>query len=232
MKIACCILSYNITKGMKSFGPIGMLKKNKNAKELILHQIENLRKIFGSTDIYVITGFGEEKLCKTIQNKKYVKIISNSEYNQKNYGYALRLFLEHIKDKVDDYYGVFFIDSNILIKTLKNKKRNESWLVSQKLKQTKKNNKVDFLGINTENTDLKYLFYNIGNISWCKSFYLTQQDIHSMIDCIYDYHDNMFLFEVLNQSVEKINVKIGINQILSNQDYVEIRGIKDKNKIK
>jgi hypothetical protein len=42
----------------------------------------------------------------------------------------------------------------------------------------------------------------------------------------------MFLFEVLNQSVEKINVKIGINQILSNQDYVEIRGIKDKNKIK
>ena len=119
-----------------------------------------------------------------------------------------------------------------MIRTLKNKKRNESWLVSQKLKQTKKNNKIDFLGINTENTDLKYLFYNIGNISWCKSFYLTQQDIRSMIDCIYDYHDNMFLFEILNQSVEKINVKIGINQILSNQDYVEIRGIKDKNKIK
>ena len=217
---------------MKSFGPIGMLKKNKNAKELIVHQIENLRKIFGTTDIYVITGFGEDKLFKKIQSKKYVKIISNKEYDQKNYGHALRLFLENIKDKVDDYYGVFFIDSNILLRTLKNKKRNTSWLVAQKIKQTKKANKIDFLGINTEDTHLKYLFYNIGNISWCKSFYLTQQDIRSMIDCIDDYHDNMFLFEVLNQSVEKLKIQIGVNQILSNQDYVEIRGIKDKNKIK
>lgn len=232
MKIACCILSYNITKGMKSFGPIGMLKKNKNAKELIVHQIENLRKIFGTTDIYVVTGFGEDKLFKKIQSKKYVKIISNKGYDQKNYGHALKLFLENIKDKIDDYYGVFFIDSNILLRTLKNKKRNASWLVAQKIKQTKKANKIDFLGINIEDTHLKYLFYNIGNISWCKSFYLTQQDIRSMIDCIDDYHDNMFLFEVLNQSVEKLKIQIGVNQILSNQDYVEIRGIKDKNKIK
>ena len=232
MKIACCILSYNITKGMKSFGPIGMLKKNKNAKELIVHQIENLRKIFGTTDIYVITGFGEDKLFKKIQSKKYVKIISNERYDQKNYGHALKLFLENIKDKIDDYYGVFFIDSNILLRTLKNKKRNASWLVAQKIKQTRKANKIDFLGINIEDTYLKYLFYNIGNISWCKSFYLTQQDIRSMIDCIDDYHDNMFLFEVLNQSVEKLKMQIGVNQILSNQDYVEIRGIKDKNKIK
>jgi hypothetical protein len=42
----------------------------------------------------------------------------------------------------------------------------------------------------------------------------------------------MFLFEILNQSVEKLNLDIGINQITSSQDYVEIRGIKDKNKIK
>ena len=232
MKIACCILSYNITKGMKSFGPIGMLKKNKNAKELILHQIENLRKIFGTTDIYVITGFGEEKIHKKLESKKYVKVISNDEYTEKNYGYALKLFLNKIKDNIDDYYGVFFVDSNILLKQLKNKKRNNSWLVAQKHKQTKKNNKLDFLGVNAQDIYLKYLFYNIGNISWCKSFYLTQRDVKSMIEYIDTYHDNMFLFEVLNKSVEKLNIKISINQIVSNQDYVEIRGIKDKNKIK
>ena len=232
MKIACCILSYNITKGMKSFGPIGMLKKNKNAKELILHQIENLRKIFGTTDIYVITGFGEDKIYKKLESKKYVKIISNTEYTNKNYGYALKLFLEKIKDNIDNYYGVFFVDSNILIRTLKNKKRNDSWLVAQKHKQNKRNSKIDFLGINVQDPYLKYLFYNIGNLSWCKSFYLTQRDVKSMIEYTDNYHDNMFLFEVLNQSVEKLNVKIHINQIISNQDYVEIRGIKDKNKIK
>ena len=232
MKIACCILSYNITQGMKSFGPIGMLKKNKNAKELILHQIENLRKIFGTTDIYVITGFGEDKIYKKLESKKYVKIISNTEYTNKNYGYALKLFLEKIKDNIDNYYGVFFVDSNILIRTLKNKKRNDSWLVAQKHKQNKRNSKIDFLGINAQDLHLKYLFYNIGNLSWCKSFYLTQRDVKSMIEYTDNYHDNMFLFEVLNQSVEKLNVKIHINQIISNQDYVEIRGIKDKNKIK
>lgn len=217
---------------MKSFGPIGMLKKNKNAKELILHQIENLRKIFGTTDIYIITGFGEEKIYKKLASKKYITIISNTEYTTKNYGYALKLFLEKIKDSMENYYGVFFMDSNILLKQLKNKKRNHSWLVAQKRKQTKKNNKLDFLGINTDNIYLKYLFYNIGNISWCKSFYLTQSDIKYMIEYVDSYHDNMFLFEVLNKSVEKLNVKIGINQIVCNQDYVEIRGIKDKNKIK
>lgn len=232
MKIACCILSYGITKGMKSFGPIGMLKKNKNTKELILHQIENLRKIFGTIDIYVITGFGEEKIHKKLESKKYVKIISNKKYTEKNYGYALKLFLERIKNNLDDYYGVFFVDSNVLLKQLKNKKRNNSWLVAQKHKQTRKNNKLDFLGINAEDIYLKYLFYNIGNISWCKSFYLTQRDVKSMIEYIDSYHDNMFLFEVLNKSVEKLNVKISINQIISNQDYIEIRGIKDKNKIK
>ena len=232
MKIACCILSYGITKGMKSFGPIGMLKKNKNTKELILHQIENLRKIFGTIDIYVITGFGEEKIYKKLESKKYVKIISNKKYTEKNYGYALKLFLERIKNNLDDYYGVFFVDSNVLLKQLKNKKRNNSWLVAQKHKQTRKNNKLDFLGINAEDIYLKYLFYNIGNISWCKSFYLTQRDVKSMIEYIDSYHDNMFLFEVLNKSVEKLNVKISINQIISNQDYIEIHGIKDKNKIK
>ena len=232
MKIACCILSYNITKGMKSFGPIGMLKKNKNSKELILHQIENLRKIFGTTDIYVITGFGEDKIYKKLESKKYVKTISNDEYTDKNYGYAVKLFLNKIKENIDDYYGVFFVDCNILIKKLKNKKRNDSWLVAQKHKNTKKNNKIDFLGINSQDLHLKYLFYNIGNISWCKSFYLTQTDMKTMIECTDNYHDNMFLFEILNQSVEKLNLDIGINQITSSQDYVEIRGIKDKNKIK
>ncbi len=232
MKIACCILSYSVTKGMKSFGPIGMLKRSKNAKELILHQIEYLRKIFGSTDIYIITGFGEEKIYKKIASKKYVKIISNAEYENKNYGYAMKIFMQEMADKLDNYYGVFFIDSNILIKKLKNKRRNESWLVAQKNKKTKKNNKVDFLGMNIEDDNLKYLFYNIGDMSWCKSFYLTQKDIKTMIECDNNYHDNMFLFEVLNTSIEKTNVNIHVNQIMSTQDCVEIRGIKDKNKIK
>ena len=57
-KIACFILSYEITKGMKSFGPLGLLKANSSSKELILCQIDSLNKLFDNPEIYVVSGFG------------------------------------------------------------------------------------------------------------------------------------------------------------------------------
>lgn len=231
MKIACCILSYNITKGMKSFGPIGMLKKNKTSKELIIHQIEYLRKIFGTIDVYVITGFGKDKIDKKIAAKKYVHIIHNDQYLKKNYSYAFKLFLENIKSNLDNYHGVFFLDSNVLIRSLKNKKRNLSWLVT---KPHKNNSKIaDFLGVNlNEEKTIEHVFYNLGNISWCKSFYLTRQDIETIIDHRNSYHDNMFLFEILNRAVDDLGINVYTNSILSAKDLIEINGIKDKSKVK
>jgi hypothetical protein len=232
MKIACCILSYNITKGMKSFGPIGLLKKNNTAKELILYQIEYLRKIFGSVDIYIVTGFGREKLDKKISQKKYVNIIHNDEFNHKNYSYAFKLLLNHIGPKLNNYQGVLFLDSNILIKTLKNKKRNHSWLIAKQYKEVPGGE--DFLGINTNELNMvEYLFYNIGNLSWCKSFYLTQHDTQAIIKNMALYHDNMFLFEVINQSIERLGLQIHVNQVTANnREIIEINGLKDKYKVK
>ena len=66
MKIACCIFSYNVTKGMKSIGPIGSLKKNNKTDTLILQQIKYVRDIFRNVDIYIVTGFGASKLLKDI----------------------------------------------------------------------------------------------------------------------------------------------------------------------
>lgn len=231
MKVACCLFSYGITKGMKSFGPIGLLKKNQYSKELILQQIDHLRQIFGPTDIYIITGFGEDKLYKKISHKKYITTISNPEYNNRNYGYATRLFMENIKDKLKDYHGIFFMDSNILIKNLSYKKKNHSWVVAQKHRQHK-NNKNDFLGltIDSDNT-LRYLFYNMGNIGWCKSFYLTSSDIQTMIKHENLYHDNMFLFEIINTCIEKLDLKLTVSNVDNSKDCIEIKGIKDKYKI-
>lgn len=233
MKIACCILSYNITKGMKSFGPIGLLKKNNNTKELILHQIEYLRKMFGSVDIYIITGFGKEKLDKKISQKKYVKIIHNNEFEHKNYSYAFKLFLSHIQSKLDNYQGILFLDSNILLKNLKQKKRNQSWIIAKNHKNIGVR-REDFLGINiNESNTVEYLFYNIGQLSWCKSFYLTQADMANIIKHAAMYHDNMFLFEVINQSIERLGLQLFVHQAASNnQEVIEINGIKDKYKVK
>ena len=234
MKIACCILSYNITKGMKSFGPIGLLKKsnNTNNKELIIHQIEYLRKIFGSVDMYVMTGFGKDRMDKKITEKRSVNIVHNAEFNHKNYSYAFKLFLQTIQPKLDNYHGVFFLDANVLIKSLNNKKRNHSWIVTKPHKNHTQDNE-DFLGVNINNGDtVEYLFYNIGNLDWCKSFYLTQNDMRTIIDNVHLYHDNMFLFEILNQSIEYLGIKFHINKGSDSKQIIKIKGIKDKHKVK
>ena len=231
MKVACCILSYNITKGMKSFGPIGMLKKNQKSKELILLQIENIRRIFGSADIYLITGFGSDKIHKLVQNKKYVKIIENDQFATKNYGYSLKLFLHNIESKIDDYQGFFFIDSNILITNLLNKKKNKSWIVCKKNTKTAKKTE-DFIGFNNIDETISYMFYNLGDYSWCNSFYLSKNDIKKVITYKDYYYDNMFLFEILNLAIEKFDLKLFPNLTKTQKDVINIKGLKDKNKIK
>tara|TARA_B100001778_G_scaffold327237_1_gene324987 strand:+ start:5169 stop:5855 length:687 start_codon:yes stop_codon:yes gene_type:complete len=228
MKIACCIFSYNVTKGMKSIGPIGSLKKNNKTDTLILQQIKYVRDIFRNVDIYIVTGFGASKLLKDIPEKKYIHYIDNDQYENKNYGYALNLFLKHITSSLDSYDGVFFLDSNIIIKSLTYKKIKQSWVV---LRNISKKNKSEYLGAKFDADNLQYLFYNIGNKAWCKSFYLTKQDLLSIIETR-NFHDNMFIFEILNKIIEDKNIKIQSYDVHAKNDCVEILGLKDKNKIK
>ena len=228
MKIACCIFSYNVTKGMKSIGPIGSLKKNSKSDTLIFQQIKYIRDIFKNVDIYVVTGFGTSKLVKDIPSKKYIHYIENDQYDNKNYGYAFNLFLEYISSKLDSYNGVFFLDSNVIIKSLIYKKIKQSWIV---LKNVSKQNKSEYLGAKFDDDQLQYLFYNIGNKAWCKSFYLTKQDILSIIERR-NFHDHMFMFEILNKITEDTDIKIQSYDLHSKNDCVEIMGLKDKNKIK
>ena len=148
MKIACCIFSYNVTKGMKSIGPIGALKKNNKTDTLILQQIKYVRDIFKNVDIYIVTGFGASKLSKDIPEKKYIHYINNDQYENKNYGYALNLFLRHISSNLDSYNGVFFLDSNIIIKSLTYKKIKQSWVV---LRNVSKKNKSEYLPLDYHN---------------------------------------------------------------------------------
>lgn len=231
MRIACCILSYNITKGMKSLGPIGLLKKNQNSKELILQQIDDLKQMFRNVDIYVITGFGNEKLQSIIEKKRNVYNIINREYADKNQSYAIKLFANKIKNNIDQYHGVFFINSNIIIKQLISKRKSLSWLVVSKKGNI---NEKDRIGINLdkETGRIRYLFYNIGEQTWCQSLYLKQDHLRHFVEMSEDCHDNMFLFEMINKMIDRHNIEIYANYLQKNKDYIYISGPKDKNKIK
>lgn len=231
MRTACCILSYGITKGMKSYGPIATLKKNKASKELILCQIEYLRKIFGQIDVFLVLGFGQDKIIKALSKKKNISIINNAQYENKNDAYAIKLFLKHISSKIDNYSGIFVLDSNTLIKNIDTKKKNMSWIPMKKLHKKNITTKKDYLGVNTvDDQIITSIFYNMGKYCWNKSFYLTRADAESIIKDVNGCYDNMFGFEVINMLIDKFGYKFHVNELSAN-DSIEISGIKDKYKI-
>ena len=112
MKVKSCILAYEIKKGMKSFGPIGLVKTSPNATELINKQIKILNKVFDGK-IYACTGFGTDKLLRKITNEDVIDIY-NSSYMEKNHGYAIKILLEKIK--LDDSPGLFILNVDTLPK--------------------------------------------------------------------------------------------------------------------
>lgn len=227
-KIASVILSYEITKGMKSFGPIGLLKSKASGKELILHQMEGLEKLFKNTDMFVVSGFGYEKLNKAIPQN--TKIIFNNEFQNKSHAYAIKLILAEYNP--DSYDGVFIINNGGIVKAKipsKNLPFNHSWVLSKNIKTSQQNSK--FLGSVTNDQGLlEYIFYSVGQNAWCEGVYWCNRDIKKILSSIDSYYDNMFLFEVINKSITQ-NIKYK-QIVLGADEVISIYGMKDKHKIK
>jgi len=227
-RIACFILSYEITKGMKSFGPIGLLKSGGFNRELILCQIHNLKTLFPKTDISIISGFGGDKLHKKIPSD--IKTITNNEFDTKNQGYALKLILDSYD--LDRYDGIFIINSGTLIRNFsphKNLSTKKSWILSKPIRKSQQH--IKFLGARTDNKgQVDYIFYDIGDYAWCDSVYICNHDIGLIKNNITSYYDNMFLFEAINKSITN---DAKYEQIIVNNDSItNIIGMKDKHKIK
>lgn len=227
MKTLCCVMSYEITKGMKSRGPIGLLKKNNKSEELIVKQIDSLNTLFLHNDIYVVTGFGSEKLQKRLPSD--ISVIVNDKFSHSNQMYAFKLFLNNIQTETN-YAGVFILTSNIIIKHLQLTDHNRSWLITKN-----KNNRAkeeSLLGVGLDNTQkINTIFYNLGTLLWCNAVYLCKKDVEIINSNLDKYYDNMFLFEMINKSIDEYRLNIGINTLCNNNDCIIIRGPKDKHKI-
>lgn len=226
MKIACCIFAYEITKGLKSLGPLGSLRRNAKVKPFILEQINYVRDIFGGVDFYIITGFENAKIENTIPNKKYIKTIYNKKYYTKNHGLAIKLFFDEINDQLDKYEGFLILEQNSLVKnTTKNKK--QSWINTKtKTKNDRKTNNIDTISIDHH---IKYLFYQLDGNTWCHNLYLTSKDLQSIIASETSiFHDNMFLFECINAIIENTEVTILENKIVHNKDHIHFTSPKIK----
>lgn len=229
-KIACYILSYDITKGMKSIGPKGLLKSGRS-KELINCQIQNIRDV--GIDINVVVGFGAEKIKKKILDSN-IDTITNDLYESTNHGYALELILDHYNNT--KYAGCLIVNDGVLFgPKIKKIILNADTIHLPKLIYMQSDNKhrKDIFNIGcsiTETNYIQHMFFDLTNNLWAEIAYFDNQTLSSIQKLYSSNMRNMFLFEILNKSIDLgiqyTAVKIKISDIL------KINGAKDSNKIK
>lgn len=217
-KMSVCIFSYSITKGMKSYGPKGLL--HQKSKELINCQIDSL---FGLIqNLYIITGFGAEKLTKKIDIKHTE--IYNNRYESANEGYALKLMLSQ-----PSIENLLVIGDGIIIGI-----DNMSLTDSQILCTKKNKNNTNFnLGCiaDFETGYLEHIFYDIGEYAWCESVFIAKNELDIISKYIKQNNtQNMFLFEIINESI-KYGARYKLNKI-ANKQVKKIQSIKDNKKVK
>lgn len=218
MKKIACIFSYEITKGMKSFGPKGLLKSKKSS-ELINHQIKNLKGIVD--ELCVIVGFGSDKLTKKIKTQN-INILQNNNYDKLNEGYSIQLLL----DTYADIEGLLVISNGLLL-DLDNIELETSTVITT-------NNKSKNFNIGCivdHNNTLENMFYDISNTCWCEAVYFQKKEL----DMIRRYSKttsikNMFLFELIN-TIIIVGGEFNVAKIASSK-VVKIQSVKDTKKIK
>lgn len=223
MKISTFILSYAITKGMKSYGPKGVLtQKTNTTKSLIKCQINTIKNI--SRDISVITGFGRDKLIKTI-NDSDIKDLYNSHYEKYSEGYAIQKILTETTTS-----SILILSDGIILGL--NKiilKNNYSTVFCTNRSKTSKLN----LGCIFENKTqlLEHIFYDISDTVWCEAVLLQEPEITILKDYLSKNNiKNMFLFEIINNSI-----KLGANYLINKipgQQIKKIESTKEANKIR
>lgn len=229
-KIVSCIFSHEITKGMKSYGPIALLKAKKYSHELIYHAIKALSLSTKYVELYIVLGFEEERIKKKLSELNIKnKTISNTLYETTNFGYAFKLLIDRlVLENNNDITGFMFINGNIILKKLPKYFTDHSWLLMDKKCPQEHSN----IGCQITNNVVDYVFYDIGKNAWTEAFFLTKKDLLQIHKNLHLYHNHMFSFEIINTAIEKQKIEFKAVYLDSSGDLVKIDGIKDKNKIK
>lgn len=223
MKVSTFIFSYAITKGMKSYGPKGILTQKTNTnKSLIRCQINTIQNI--SHDISVVTGFGRDRIIKVIDDFN-IKDMYNSDYEKYSEGYVIQKILSETTTK-----SILILSDGIILRlkkaTLEN---NKSTIFCTNRSKTSRLN----LGciFEQESDLLEHIFYDISDTVWCEAILLQEPEIKILKDYVLTNNiKNMFLFEVINNSI-KLGAKYLLEKVPS-QQVKKIESMKEANKIR
>lgn len=214
-----------ITKGMKSFGPKALIPLK--GRTIIEHQIELIRSIYKTNNIYLLTGFESEKIKRTIYTSKYISkknifILENKHYE--THGQISSVF-EYLNNK-NPSNGAIFLNNGIITK----------FNFQQNIQTTKNSiffiqgKKLNFnIGSNsTGNTE--YLFYDLP-LLWSECVYLNNKTLELVHDLILPHElKTLFFFEVINKLLDKSVVFENI--IIPKSQITKVNNIKDIKKLK
>lgn len=225
-KLACFILSYEITKGMKSVGPKGLLK-SKRSKELIRCQIDDIRD--KNIDINLILGFGLDKIKKKLENDTTINIIYNDLYETSNQGYALELILNNYN--FEKYDGCIIINNGILFhenikKTILENTDFCKIFYTNELSENKLS-----ISLTVGKEKVEHMFYNLSKNIWNEILFLNNNTLGIYKNIIYNSKmRNMFLFEIINKSID---YGVSYQPIRTKKtNIIKITNNKDSSKIK
>jgi hypothetical protein len=189
-------LCYEITKGMKSFGPKALIPmgKKRNSNPLIVKQIKEIQKIYENTEhkIHVVLGFEHERVTKALKDCKTINTIIYERYHETNSAGAIVEVLKRIGKE-----DCLFIENGIIAK-YKPKHLDQSCIPA-----INSNDHEAFpIGITHSQDKAEYLFYDL-EPKWPEVAMMHKSDFdHIMRVSETNQVSQMFFFEYLNLLIE------------------------------
>jgi hypothetical protein len=194
------LLSSEIPKGMKSYGPRSLIPIGKSEEPLIIKQIKKIQSIYKSSryKIHIVVGFESDKIVKLIKEYNLIKNINfiyDDCYESCNNTYGLLKALKEIKGD-----NCLIVQSGVVgcYKPIDLKKSSLGIFRSSA--------NIFNIGIRSENDKAVYLFYDLEN-SWSEIAFIGSNDYANIItllssDTFSKKIKSSFLFETINLLIE------------------------------
>lgn len=191
-------------------------------KTLLEYTVENLKKS-GTHEIFLVTGYKEEKIKTLVNEKGYSNIhfITNQNYKKTNTAYSLNLALKHINDNFILINGDMLFDQTILDDLLNHSQKNcvvvdkDIDLDEEEVKVITQNGVVSRIGKNLNPAECMGEAIGINKIS------------HETVPLLSDEFNNLEKKGELNHFFEKgfdllANKAFSFGILLTNKPWTEI----------
>jgi len=212
------LLSSEIPKGMKSYGPRSLIRIGKSEEPLVIKQIRRIQSVYKSSKykIHIVVGFEAEKIVKTVKEynlNKNINFIYDDSYESSNNTYGLYQALNQIKGN-----NCLIIQSGVVgcYKPINTKKSS--------LGVVKSHSNIFNIGIRSENNKAIYLFYDLEN-SWSEMAFIGSDDYDNVITMLgsepFDKKiKSSFFFEIINLLIEN-NIQFCLEPINLNRNIAK-----------